>query len=112
MIKTKTIIKKNKKYSNNKDYMLISKQLTSSIIKILLPDKKIRCDLSDRNGKIGILIKNVKIDYSNDIALLELDNNEKVNLDDRYLYNIVYNNIKNEYMLLEHDEYHEKIELK
>ena len=36
--------------------------------------------------------------------------NETHQLHDRFLYNIIYNNIKKEYSLQEQDEYYEKIE--
>ncbi len=105
-------IKKIKKIFNHRDYMLISKQLVANLIIALLPKSKVRCDLTDRNGRIGILIRNVEENHTKKEFILELQNSEKITLHDRYLYNIIYNNIRSEYSLIEHDEYYEKIEIR
>jgi hypothetical protein len=91
------------------DYMLLSKHRTLTTIKYLLPHFKVRCNLSDRNGKINILINETYLDQH--IYQINLINNSNILLDDRYLYNIIFNYKKHEYSLQEHDEYYEKIKV-
>lgn len=95
------------------DYMMLSKNSTYSKIKELI-DKglKIICDLSDRNGKFGLEILDVKNNFEDDKCLIVMKGNEKHHLEDRYLYNIIFNYKKNIYSLQEHGEYYEKIESK
>jgi hypothetical protein len=95
-----------------RDLMFLSKNSTFRKVKDLLDkDKKVICDLHDRDGKIGLPI----IDITNDIESSTCDvimKNETHQLHDRFLYNIIYNNKKKEYSLQEQDEYFEKIEAK
>lgn len=93
-----------------KDYMYLSKNTTFNKIKGLLDkNKTVICDLYDRNGKIGIKIKDIENDFENEVCVLTLKNGEKHNLHDKFLYNIIYNNKKDEYSLEAQDEYFEKI---
>jgi hypothetical protein len=96
-----------------RDYMMLSKNSTFSKIKeILERGTKIICDLKDRNGKFGLEIINIKNNFEDDKCLIEMKGNEKHYLEDRYLYNLIYNYKKNKYSLQEQDEYYEKIESK
>jgi hypothetical protein len=93
-----------------KDLMFLSKNATSRKVKeILERGKKVICDLHDRDGKIGLEILSIE----NNVDSVTCDvimRNETHQLHDRFLYNIIYNNIKKEYSLQEQDEYYEKIE--
>lgn len=94
-----------------KDYMLLSKNSVYNRIKQLLDNKEsVVCDLTDRDGKIGLPI----IDIFNDIELeygsVKTKDEKCHKLYDSFLYNIIYNNKRSEYSLQKHDEYYEKIE--
>ena len=104
-------VKKIKKLFNHKDYMLVSNKMVISVIRIIIPTFKIRCDLTDRNGKIGLLIDNVLEDTFNEKYYCVLKNKQTIKLEDKYLYNIIFNNAKQEYSIFEHDEYYEKVEI-
>lgn len=68
--------------------------------------KKIWCDITDKNGKIGdIIIKVNKSEYK-----LILRHGEYY-MPDNMLYNITYNIKKDEYSLTKQDEYFEEIEV-
>lgn len=103
-------VKNIKRIFDHKDYMLISSQRVVTVIKKLLPSFKVRCELNDRNGRIGILITSINEDINHDKYSILLNNNKIIKLEDRYLYNVIFNNIKQEYSVLEHDEYYEKVE--
>ena len=93
-----------------KDYMYLSKSTTFKRVKSLLDKGKIViCDLSDRDGKIGIKIKEITDDFKSETSVITLKNGEKHNLHDKFLYNIIYNNKKDEYSLQAQDEYFEMI---
>ena len=90
--------------SDLKDYLYLSRDLACDKINIFLKQKKkIWCNLTDKNGKIGDLIINI------DNHKLILKHSEYI-MEDRFLYNIEYDIRKNEYSLKEQDEYFEKIE--
>jgi hypothetical protein len=105
-------IKNIKKLFNHKDYMLLSNKRVIYIVKILLPSFKVRCDLNDRYGKIGSLVENVYEDINSEQYFFILRNKQNIKLEDKFLYNIIFNNAKQEYSVYEHDEYYEKIEVK
>lgn len=111
MNNTDMSIKKIKKIFDHKDYMLLSNKRVISIIKAILPKFKVRCDLTDRNGKIGTLIDNVYEDINTEQYFFVLKNKQNIKLEDKFLYNIIFNNSKQEYSVYEHDEYYEKIEV-
>jgi hypothetical protein len=69
---------------------------------LLESNKKVICDLSDRDGKIGLQI--LKIENKS----ILMKNNEIHVLQDKFLYNIIYNNKCSQYSLQEQDEYFEK----
>ena len=94
-----------------KDFMLLSKNSTFTKVKDLLENyKRIICNLEDNNGKFGLLITNIENDFEEDNCIISMRGNEKHTLEDRFLYNIIYNIKKDEYSLESQDEYFEKIE--
>lgn len=105
------ITEKELKLNNlDRDYMLLSKDLTFKRIKEILSNNKIIiCNLTDRFGKIGEKIDDVLC--NTDQCFVVLVNGKKKILHDRYLYNIIYNEKKDKYLLEEHDEYYEKVEI-
>jgi hypothetical protein len=93
----------NHSVEEDRDFMYLSKNLTYNKVNFLLENnKKVICDLYDRDGKIGLPI--IRVD-NNSIIM----KNEKHQLNDRFLYNIIYNNKISQYSLQEQDEYFEKI---
>ncbi len=93
------------------DLMLLSKNSACNRIGTLLEDgKKVMCDLVDRDGKIGLQIVKVENDHLDETCTLTVRGGQRHSMDDRFLYNIIYNQKKDSYSLQEHDEYHEKIE--
>lgn len=99
--------------SDDKDFMMISKNMVSKKVKDLLDKKrKVICDLHDRNGKFGLQITNVENHIEDDECLIIMKGEEKHKLHDKFLYNLIYNVKKDEYSLQEHDEYFEKLKVK
>jgi hypothetical protein len=96
---------------NMKDFMYLSKNSTCSKIEDLLTiGKKVICDLHDRNGKFGLTIVGVENVFEEDGCLVLMKGGEQHILEDRFLYNIIYDRKKDIYSLQEQDEYCEKIE--
>lgn len=94
----------------DKDWMMLSKSATSTKIKELIElDRKVICDLHDRNGKIGLQILNIVDDIESDFSIIIMKGEEKHKLQDKFLYNLIYSVKKNQYSLQEHDEYFEKL---
>jgi len=97
---------------NSKDFMYLSKNSTFSKLKELLSEKKkVICDLNDKYGKFGLEIIRVENIFEEDVCTIYMKGDEKHELEDRFLYNIIFNNKKREYSLQEQDEYFEKIEV-
>lgn len=94
--------------SDYKDFSFLSRHIAIGIIQDILDKKrKIYCDLYDRNGKIGQVIKYIdKPSYT-----LFLRHDEYI-MEDKYLYNITYDMDKDCYSLTSQDEYHEEIFVK
>jgi len=89
------------------DYLYLSRNLACDKINdFVTKQKKVWCDLKDKNGKIGDLI--IKV-YKPEFKLI-LKHGEHI-MDDKFLYNITYNIKKDEYSLTEQDEYFEEIEV-
>lgn len=96
--------------SEDKDWMMLSKSATSTKVKELIElDRKVICDLHDRNGKIGLQILNIVDDIESDFSTIIMKGEEKHKLQDKFLYNLIYSVKKNQYSLQEHDEYFEKL---
>lgn len=94
-----------------KDFMYLSKNSTYARIDDLLKEKKVViCNLHDKYGKFGLQIKDIENIFEEDVCTITMKGGEKHTLDDRFLYNIIYNIKKDEYSLQEQDEYFEKIE--
>jgi len=94
-----------------KDFMYLSKNSTFSKIEDLLANgKKVICDLHDRNGRFGLPITRVENIFEEDVCTILMKGGERHMLEDKFLYNIIYNQKKDEYSLQEQDEYFEKIE--
>jgi hypothetical protein len=94
-----------------KDFMYLSKNSTYSKIEDLLKNKKtIICNLHDKDGKFGLKIVSIENVFEEDICTVIMKGDERHNLQDKFLYNIIYNTKKDEYSLEEQDEYFEKIE--
>ena len=94
-----------------KDFMFLSKNSTYSRVKDLLEkNMKVICDLHDRDGKIGLKIVDIENDFEEDECILYLKGDETFILEDKFLYNLIYNHKKDQYSLQEQDEYYEKIE--
>jgi hypothetical protein len=92
-----------------KDYMLLSKFVVCSKIEEILNNNiPIVCNLTDRDGKIGLSIIGIENNEEDSILLLKGD--KKHLIKDNFLYNLIYNTKKGGYSLEEHDEYFEKIE--
>lgn len=101
------------KIGEERDFMLLSKNLVYRKVKDMLFSKRIIiCDLKDRDGKIGQPITHIENDIESDFCQIMMKNGQKMNLHDRFLYNLIYNMKREHYSLQEHDEYHEKIEAK
>ena len=94
-----------------KDIMYLSKNSTYDKVKDLLDkEKKVICDLCDKYGKIGLKVVDIENDFEEDECILHLKGDETSVLEDKFLYNLIYNKNKDEYSLQEQDEYYEKIE--
>ena len=95
---------------NMKDYLYLSKNSAfKKITEILEIGKKIICDLHDKNGKIGLEIVGIVNNFEQETCTLTLKGDEKHNLHDKFLYNLIYNIKKDQYSIEEQDEYFEKI---
>ena len=91
--------------------MMLSKNVAYKRISQLIDNnKKVVCDLHDRDGKIGIQIISIKNDIEENHCDITLKDGSIVKLEDKFLYNIIYNVKKDFYSLSEQDEYFEKIE--
>ncbi len=93
-----------------KDFMYLSKNTTCERVKNLIDNgSSVTCDLSDRNGRIGLPILNIENIHSEDDCTVFMRDNETYKLQDRFLYNLIYNQKLNKYSLQEQGEYYEKI---
>lgn len=94
-----------------KDYLYLSKNSTFSKIIELLENKiKVICNLHDRNGKFGMEIIKIENNFEDETCTITMIHDEHHKLHDKFLYNLIYNDKKNEYSLEEQDEYFEKLE--
>jgi hypothetical protein len=98
--------------SDDKDLMYLSKNTTCERVKFFLDGgKKVICDLHDRNGLIGLPIVDVENSYDEENGLIIMKN-ETHEVNDKFLYNLIYNQKLNRYSLQEQDEYFEKLEVR
>ena len=82
----------------------------SKILELLENDIKVTCNLHDRNGKFGLEVVKIENNFEEETCLITMKHEEQHKLHDKFLYNLIYSNKKNEYSLEEQDEYFEKIE--
>lgn len=93
-----------------KDLMYLSKNTTCERVRTLLDSNMmVICDLSDRDGKIGLPIINIDNTHSDEDCTIFMRGDETYKLQDRFLYNLIYNQKLNKYSLQEQGEYYEKI---
>lgn len=98
---------------DDRDYHMISKESVIKIIENLKRSgRKIICNLHDRNGLVGSEILNVDNNFQKDACTLYLKGGEIFKLNDKFLYNIIWDIHKNIYSLEEDSEYFEKIPVK
>lgn len=90
---------------------LTKNQVFDKVSYYLLKNKKVICDLKDKNGKIDDEIITISNDYENDYCLLSLKHGETFKLRDNYFYKITYNLTKDYYSLESQDEFIEKIRI-
>lgn len=96
-----------------KDFMMISKNTAYKKVKLLINSGKVVvCNITDRDGKIGLPIKNIVNKFDENFCEMIVSDDTSHKLFDRYLYNLIYKPKKDRYSLEEHDEYYEKIESK
>jgi hypothetical protein len=96
--------------SDDKDFMMISKNMVfKKVSELLSKNRKVICNLHDRDGKIGLQIISTENRFEDDECLLNLKGGETHKLHDKFLYNLIYTTKKDEYSLEEHDEYFEKL---
>lgn len=99
--------------TEDKDYMYLSKNSTCDKIKTLLENKKsIICDLSDRDGRIGLRILSIENNFNMENCVIFMSHNNSHTLEDKFLYNLIYNLKSDKYSLQVQDEYFEKINIK
>jgi len=92
--------------------MLTANSTFNQIITLLEKNKKIICNLSDRNGTIGLPIKKIEKNYETEKIIIEVSGGEKVELKDNFFYEINYNFDRDNYSLETSDEFFEKIPVK
>ena len=94
---------------DDRDYMLLSKNVTYEKVRQLLDNnKKVVCDIHDRDGLIGLLIQDVTNNISKDECKVIM-RDMTILLNERFLYNIIYDVNKNRYSLQEQAEYMGKL---
>jgi len=82
------------------------------ITELLEKNKKVICNLYDRDGLINKVIDMITNDYDSELCIITFLNGEDFKLRDNFLYNIIYNMNNNTYSLEAEDEYFEKIPIK
>jgi hypothetical protein len=93
-----------------KDFTHLSRESTFHRVSNLLnQNKKVVCDLYDKNGKIGLYIVSIANNFQKGTCTLDLKGGEVTHITDSCLYNLIYNLKKDEYSLQTQDEYFEKI---
>lgn len=96
-----------------KDYSyLTNKDVFTKIQDMISNNKRVICNLLDRNGKIDMEIKSINNESFDDKCFIVLKNDDEIELKDNFLYNIIFDIKKNEYSLQLQDEYFEKLPIK
>jgi hypothetical protein len=92
------------------DMKYLDKELVYVKIKDIIDSGvKILCNLTDRNGRIGIFIKEIDGEFGQDFSILTLTNGDRIKIKDNFFYNIIWNQDKGFWILEEGDEFFEKI---
>ena len=95
------------------DFTHLSKNTSfDKLQELLSKNKKVICDLYDKDGKINDQIVSVENDFENETAILNLKHGDKNELSDRFLYNILYDFNTDSYSLKAQDEFYEKLPIK
>jgi hypothetical protein len=95
------------------DYKMMTKNSTfNKIVELLENNRRIICNLTDRDGKIGLPIKSIFNNYESEKIFMVMTNGEKIELKDNFFYEINYNFDKDQYSLETSDEFFEKIPVK
>ena len=75
----------------DKDLMYLSKNTTFKKIKDFISrGKKVICDLHDRDGKIGLEIKDATNNIEEEDCIIILKDNTTHKLHDKFLYNLIH----------------------
>ncbi len=94
----------------DRDYIMVSKESVIKIIYNLIESGRVVvCNLNDRDGLIGLEIESIDNDFQDDSCVVHLKGSGVFKLEDRFLYNIIYNIDRSEYSLEVNSEYYEKI---
>lgn len=94
---------------DDRDYMLLSKNMTYDKVRELLDNnKRVVCDIYDKDGLIGLLVQDITNNREKDECEIIM-RDMKILLKDRFLYNIIYNINNNRYSLQEQNEYSEEV---
>jgi hypothetical protein len=93
------------------DYMLLSKwAATEKIREFLANGKKMICNLCDKDGRFNLQITNAEADIDGECTIA-MKGGETHKMDDKFLYNIIYDMKRDRYSLEEQGEYYEKSEI-
>lgn len=91
-----------------RDYKMLDKESTFDIVKKMIDSgKNVICNITDRDGKIGIKVKSIRNFLGEEKCTITLINGKEIFLLDKMLYNIIYND--GDYSLEVGDEFFEKI---
>lgn len=95
---------------DDKDYNMISKEQVVKIIHTLIDSgREVICNLYDRDGLVSKRIVSIDNNFQDDESSLVLKGGEVFKMEDRFLYNLIWDMDKDLYSLKSHSEYYEKI---
>ena len=95
---------------DDKDYNMISKEQVVKIIHTLIDSgREVICNLYDRDGLVSKRIVSIDNNFQDDESSLVLKGGEVFKMEDRFLYNLIWDMDKDLYSLESHSEYYEKI---
>jgi hypothetical protein len=93
------------------DFSHLSKnQIFEKICNLLNANKKIICNLYDKDGKIDEQITSITNDFESECCILFFKHGSKYKICDNFLYKLTYNLKKDFYSLESSGEFFEKIE--
>lgn len=95
---------------DDKDYNMISKEQVVKIIHTLIDSgREVICNLYDRDGLVSKRIVSIDNNFQDDESSLVLKGGEVFKMEDRFLYNLIWDMDKDLYSLESYSEYYEKI---